>query len=813
MNKLILGLVFCLFTFQHVWCQIFSLEGNVRDISTTLPLLANIIIEDLNIAITTDNNGNFRIENIAKENIRIKIQCLGYQNQQLKINLAKTTTVVINLESKTLQLNEVVITNEKQSEDFSIIRLKAIDGTAIYAGKKTEVILPDLITANKATNNARQIFAKVPGLNIWESDGAGLQMGIGGRGLSPNRNSNFNVRQNGYDISADALGYPESYYTPPIEAIERIEIVRGAASLQYGTQFGGLVNFVLKKGNENNPIEFTTRQTVGSWGLYNNFTSVGGDTKKVNYYGFYQYKRGNGWREHSEFQNHTAYAYAKVKLSKKVQLSFEYTHTQYITQQAGGLTDAQFDENPKQTLRYRNWFQVKWNLPAMNLDYKISDRTKINMRQFVLLASRDALGILTRINEADLGQNRDLLKDDYLNFGNETRLVHRYNLFKQPHVVLTGVRIYNGLTTRKQGFGDNGSEANFNYLNENNPGISDYRFPGFNASWFAENIFNIRKNLSITPGIRTEFINTKATGNYNITVKDFAGNIVSDTLISEQRSRKRSIALMGIGISYKPLYFIECYTNFSQNYRSITFSDLRVVNPNFRVDPNIEDERGFNADLGFRGTYKQILNYDLSTFLLSYNNRIGLILQSDTIAPFLPYRYRTNIGASITYGLEAFIELSVLNALGIKKDDFGLNIFTNISVINAFYTKSKNTAIEGNEVELVPPFLIRTGVNAILWKLKLSLQFSYVEKHFTDASNAIRTSTAVNGIIPSYFVMDFGAQYPFKKWFQLEAGINNLTNNQYFTRRADGYPGPGIIPSDAINFYVALQFKIAANKK
>ena len=78
--------------------------------------------------------------------------------------------------------------------------------------------------------------------------GAVCNLGIGGRGLSPNRSSNFNIRQNGYDISADALGYPESYYTPSSEAMDRIEIIRGAASLQYGPQFGGLVNFVMKEG-------------------------------------------------------------------------------------------------------------------------------------------------------------------------------------------------------------------------------------------------------------------------------------------------------------------------------------------------------------------------------------------------------------------------------------------------------------------------------------------------------------------------------------------------------------------------------------
>src|SRR6476620_11504700 len=142
-------------------------------------------------------------------------------------------------------------------------KLKDIEGTSVYAGKKTELIQMNNINANLATNNTRQIYARIPGLNIWEYDRGGLQLGIGGRGLSPNRSSNFNIRQNGYDISADALGYPESYYTPSSEAIDRIEIVRGAAGLQYGPQFGGLVNFVMKEGPKNDKLRFTTRNTIG----------------------------------------------------------------------------------------------------------------------------------------------------------------------------------------------------------------------------------------------------------------------------------------------------------------------------------------------------------------------------------------------------------------------------------------------------------------------------------------------------------------------------------------------------------------------
>ena len=135
-------------------------------------------------------------------------------------------------------MNEVNIQTEKD-KNSGITRLKGVAGTNINEGKKSEVVLLNDLTANLSTNNTRQIHAKVAGLNIWENDGSGIQLGIGGIGLNPSRVTNFNTRQNGYDISADALGYPESYYSPSAELTERIEILRGAASLQYGTQLAG----------------------------------------------------------------------------------------------------------------------------------------------------------------------------------------------------------------------------------------------------------------------------------------------------------------------------------------------------------------------------------------------------------------------------------------------------------------------------------------------------------------------------------------------------------------------------------------------
>ena len=62
-------------------------------------------------------------------------------------------------------------------------------------------------------------------------------------------------------------------------------------------------------------------------------------------------------------------------------------------------------------------------------------------------------------------------------------------------------------------------------------------------------------------------------------------------------------------------------------------------------------------------------------------------------------------------------------------------------------------------------------------------------------------------MIPKYDVMDLSIAYKIKN-IKFEAGLNNLLNNYYYTRRATGYPGPGIIPSPPRNSYLTLQFKI-----
>lgn len=746
---------------------------------------------------TSAPNGSFELT--AKAPGMLLVFAPGFRLYQERLATLTGQPLRIQLQPISEQLGEVQVRDSLPPAE-GMRNLRAVEGFGIYAARKTEVVAVQQVTANLATNNARQVLAKVAGLNIWESDGAGLQLGIGGRGLSPNRTSNFNTRQDGYDMAADALGYPESYYSPPAEALDRIEIVRGAASLQYGTQFGGMVNFRLQTAPDSG-WQVRARLTTGSFGFRSAYASAGWRKGRNDGFAFIQHKQGDGWRPNSGFDAQTAYLQTGWRSRNgKSYHKIAYTHMRYLAQQPGGLTDTQFELDPRESNRPRNWFAINWNLFAHEWEQELGPRTRYNARTFGLYAGRAALGNLERINVADaVVGNRTLIDGTYQNVGHESRLLHRIGLSQ----LLVGVRLYQGTTTARQGDASSGADADFRLLNPAYPEGSDYRFPNQNAALFAEYLWQLGLRWKITAGLRAEYIRTRAEGFYRQRVFDFAGNVVVDRRIDEATDRDRSFVIGGLGASYQAGERGEWYANFAQNYRAINFSDLRVVNPNFRIDPNLEDERGYTADIGYRGKPLPWLRVDGSLFWLFYNNKIGQLLRADQAPLFLDYRLRTNVAAARSVGVELLLEADVWQ--GQKGHHWQL--YTNFAYTHARYLRSNEPGIEGKQVELVPPVIVRGGLQHRFKNWRSAVQYSWVARHFSDATNAVRTATAVEGRIPAYGVADWSLSYQIKHW-RLEASVNNLLNTAYFTRRADGYPGPGIIPSDGRSFFLTLQYSL-----
>ena len=702
-------------------------------------------------------------------------------------------------------LEEITVVGRGSKSDYQ--QMPEVVGTSIYAGKKNALIVLDNVQGNVVNNTMRQVLAKVPGIHVWESDPSGIQIGIAARGLSPNRSWEFNVRQNGYDIAADPFGYPEAYYNPQLQAVQRIEIVRGAGSLQYGPQFGGLVNYILRNGSEiNKKFEFETQQTVGSNGLFNSYNAIGGKTEKVHYYSFFDHRNGNGWRENSRFFTNAGFGTVTYYLTPKFSLSAEVMHSHIRSQQPGGLTDAQVERDAQQSFRSRNWFDIKWTTPALIANYKISEKARWNTKLFATIGDRSSVGFLQSITTKDSinaatrdYNNREVLIDHYRNYGLESRVITDYTLGAMNNTFSGGIRLYTGTTHRRSS--SKGTTGTNYDLKIDGAYSRDIEFDSKNAAAFVENIFRLSEKVLLIPGIRYEWLEGAASG-INNTV-----NGVPQYLQNVERSR--SFLLAGVGAEFHLSKNTEVYANYTQAYRPIQFANLQAPPTTDVVDPDLKDAKGYNIDLGYRGKVKNYLQFDVSGYYLQYNNRVGTVTVSNTGGTPATYRLITNVGASTSKGFEGYAEFNPVRAFTTStKTD--LIVFGSYGYTNATYSGDhKDAATKGKKVENAPMNIFRGGISAGYKGFLVTGQLSYVGETFSDANNTVAPSANGNtGLIPSYTVTDLTATYKFSKGLNIKAGINNLTDERYFTRRAGGYPGPGALPADGRTFFVSIGAKL-----
>jgi len=699
------------------------------------------------------------------------------------------------------RLPDVTIVGRNSKSDYQ--QMPEIVGTNIYAGKKNALIVLDNVQGNVVNNTMRQVLAKVPGIHVWESDPSGIQIGIATRGLSPNRSWEFNVRQNGYDIAADPFGYPEAYFNPPLQSVQRIEIVRGQSALQYGPQFGGMVNYILRNGSEiNKPFELETHQTVGSNNLRNSFTAIGGKNEKFNYYTFFDQRAGDGWRKNSQFYTKSGFGTITYHVNTKLDLSVEILQSHIRSQQPGGLTDLQIATNPQQSLRDRNWIDITWTTPAIIANYRLNAHTIWNTKLYATIGDRNSVGYLQGITIKDsihpttLQYNPRLVNlDKYRNYGLESRLITDYALGKMKNTISAGLRLYTG-TTHRLADGKGSTSSNYDISIE---GLfpRDISFVSNNLAGFAENIFRVSEKFYIIPGIRYEWLEGAASGR---------NGLISNAtpIVLQNISRSRSFVLAGIGSEYHIGKNTELYANISQAYRPIQFANLQAPPTTDIVDPNLKDAKGFNTDLGYRGKIKSFLQFDLSVFYLNYTNRIGTITPNGK-----NYRLITNVGSSNSKGLESYIEFNPVRAFT-KITTTDCIVFASYSYTNATYSVNHADAnTKGKKVENAPANILRAGMTFSIKSLQVTAQISKVDETFSDANNTRVASTNGNtGLIPAYNVTDLSATYKISKHWNIKSGINNLMNTIYFTRRAGGFPGPGALPADGRNFFITLAAKL-----
>ena len=681
--------------------------------------------------------------------------------------------------------------------------LPQIDNGFLWSGKKSEVIRVQNLDANIAEKTPRQIFAKVPGVFVYDMDGSGNQTNISTRGLDPHRGWEFNIRTNGIINNSDIYGYPASHFSLPMEAIGRIELVRGTGALQYGAQFGGMLNYVLKQPDTTRAISLESINSLGSYGLFSAYNAVGGKVGKLQYYAYFSKRVSAGYRENSHSNYNGQGMVLTYRISPSCSLNAELLRSEYTYQIPGPLTDAMFQENPRQATRSRNYFNPEIWIPSLTTKWEITPNTQLRWTVSAVLGARrsvmyDRLATVgdTINTQTNHYNTRVVDLDGFNSYTSELRLLQKYSLLGHSSFFTLGVQYFNNdLHRRQQGKGTTG--ADFDLSIYPNTWGRDLHLKSRNIAFSLENKFQLSDRISISPGIRYESGISRLSG-----ITSYASALDITNSIEHQ------YPLMGVNAAYAVRPSQTMYAGCSQAYRPVIFKDIIPATAYERSDKNLRDAFGYNAELGWRGKSSHI-RWDVSAFTLRYNNRLGSLAQYDTaLDTFI--LYKTNIGDARTHGLELFAEYECRFS-----NTFNTSIFTSTAYFHARYlgdslriNSKENRSISGNHLESVPGWISRNGVNFTLKNISISFLYSYTGSTFSDPLNTVLPSVSgATGKVPAYGLLDVNATYRIRN-IVCRIGLNNATNRQYFTKRPTFYPGPGVWPSDGRSLVCSVAIRV-----
>ncbi len=661
------------------------------------------------------------------------------------------------------RLEEITVTAEALPKQAP--SLKDVQGTFIYAGKKTTVI-PLRSQPTIVNNNYRQALAKTPGLLLSEETTPLFSLGY--RGLDPHRAQFTQVLKDGVPIQADMFGYPESYYVPPLESIDRLEFIHGGASLLYGPQPGGALNFITKQPPTDTPFSGYTESSFGDDELFSHTTSLGGTLKGLGYLGYFHEREGNGFREsNSDFEVLGGGLKTTFRQTADSRWTLDYDEYHEEHGEPGGLTKAVADaEGRDQTTRFHDRFRLERYYGTLLYERAIGVQSQFDFRTFGghyrRYSKRQRAGGFGTAPTGAAASTNAIEEQDFYTFGLEPRWRHSYEAFGQKgHTFTAGLLAYFSDSPREDQRGTtpdadsgalrNSSERQIQYL-----------------SLFAEHLFRFGP-VSVTPGLRLEHIWQQVKEDVNV------DKVAAGTSLSEA-DEFDFVPLFGVGATYDLTQDITLYTNGSQAWRPKIFTQSVPTGASQVVNNDLEEAKSWMVDVGLRGQCAaDAIFWDASYFVMQFADQIGT--SGNTIE---------NVGDARHQGLELATEADLVKTYDVMRGSSyqnqigSVSPFFNLALLDAKFTEGPQ---DGKTPQYAPQYMVRFGIRyAFKDRVKLNLSSLFVDDHFADDANTDSRTVA------SYKVWDLTAELNlWKDYLVLFGGINNLFDERYYARiRSEG---------------------------
>jgi Fe(3+) dicitrate transport protein len=771
-----------------------SISGRVVDAAGVAVRDAIVSIEGSGLMTRSDESGAFSFARVTPGTFSVRAGAEGYapSSTEAFVRPGSDTAVDVRLE-RVFVLDAVDVSTQALPGTTSIA--PDILNGLVLAGTSNTVIRLQGVTANLAEKTPRQLFARVPGVFTYDMDGSGNQVNVSTRGLDPHRSWELNVRQDGVLLNSDLYGYPAAHYSPPMEAIAEIEMIRGTAALQYGSQYGGLLNYVTKQPEAGSTFGGESSSSIGSYGLMSTYNALGGRFGPATIYGYFSERRSEGYRRGAKSDYAAQYLSAEVELTPSATLRGQVGRTVYTYKTPGALLDAQFEDDPRQSTRSRDYYSPDITVPAVTFDWRGESGTQLTATVSGVFGPRESVQFIGFAGTPDVPDStgqypaRQVDIDRFRSLTGEVRFLQPWTVAGREHTASVGVGVARNHMTRQQiGQGSNGTDFDLTVTGGFRRDIS---YKTLNAALYVENMFRLAEQWTITPGTRVEIGRTK-----------MEGQLAYYDPADVPTEIEHSYPLFGVRTEYAIDGGPELYGGWSQAYRPQILKDVLPANALERTDPDLEDSRGWTVEAGARGTLAQWLGYDIGVFEMRINDRFGTIIGSDAGGTFL---MRTNVGTTRTRGAEVSLEAWLVQRPGLSVwAHTATSFYKGQYLEGTVVSGGQNVDIAGNELESVPRVMSRSGLSVQARGLTASALLTYADESFADALNTVTPSAnAAVGIVPSYTVLDLNAGYEVASWLTVRGGVNNVLDRQYFTKRPQLYPGGGVWPSDGRTFQLS----------
>ncbi|CAN5342176.1 TonB-dependent receptor plug domain-containing protein [soil metagenome] len=740
---------------------------------------AHIALEETSKGAFSDHEGRFAIKDIKPGNYLLKISSVGYITIRMNVEVEAGVTVNINFdfEEDVYSIPQITIISSK---DRLFSRLP---GSASYVDQK-EISYIQPISGN-------EVFRRVPGVHVVDEEGAGLRVNIGIRGLDPDRSRNVLILEDGIPVALNPYGEPEMYYTPTIDRMKAVEVLKGSGQILYGPQtIGGIINYITADPPEGRGGQ--ARLQGGQNGYFSGLLGYGISNERAGIQVNYLRKQADNIGPTS-FRINDINSKIKLALNErsnlrvKIGLYDETSNSTYI-----GLTQPMYDQGGLAFVRMApdDQLTVRRYSLSSTYEYALSPRVKLNATAFGYTTTRDwrrqdfsANSNPTNLTGVVWGDEnipggaifmRNSTGNRNRQFevaGIEPKIIASYNLGNLENELVVGTRYLYERAYEQRINGTHKAASSGNL-------VEDEIRAGKAWSAYAQNKFLLSENLVLTGGLRFESYDYERNilrNTFNSVVRDT--NLIASNHLYE--------VIPGIGLNFKPHNLFNIFAGVHRGFAPPRIKDA-ITNSGEAYQ--LDAENSWNYEVGTRSSIYRGVYFELTGFAMNFSNQIisvaessggrgagaGAINGGSTRHVGIETAINVNFGEMLNTAYQVGLDVSGT----LQRAEFTGNRFVEAS--------DEFISITGNTTPYAPSVLLSSALTLDApWGLGLRLTNTYVGEQFTDQLNTIDPSgNGRIGKIPAYHLLDATVIYNIPSiGTSFNIAVKNLTDERYIVSR------------------------------